>query len=77
MQNENRIRLNKESNVFECEYKGEFNGLGFTLVHKKYTGHDDLPMELLEIVWDNILPSRDDLPTIEEAIKTIHKNKQK
>ena len=77
MQNENRIRLNKDSHTFECEYRGAFNDLDFTIVHKKYNSIGNDPVEILEILWDNIVPKRDNLAMIEQGIKEMFKKKVK
>lgn len=75
MQKENRIRLSKESSIFKCEYQGEYNELPFTIIHEKYLSEDGEPIELVHILWEEIVPKRDDLEVIEKGIKEMFKKK--
>ena len=77
MPRQNKIKLSKYPEIFECEYPGIFNeDSRFRLIHKKFFVKDE-PMEIVEILWEDYIPSRDKIASIEEGIKELFKQKQK
>ena len=75
MQRSNKIKLSRESYDFECNFKGNWNGLSFTLVHKGYKKDGEF-IEIVEIIWDGVIPPKSDIKYIEQGIKELFKKQE-
>lgn len=77
MPKQNKIRLNSKPEIFNCEYPGIYNDESkFRLIHKQFFVKDE-PLEIIEILWEDYIPSRDKIASIEEGIKELFKLKQR
>lgn len=75
MRSLNKIKLSQNSYNFECNFRGAWDGLSYTLVHKGYKKDKEF-IEILEVIWDGVVPPKKDVHIIEQGIKELFKKRK-